>query len=402
MMENDESLLRQLYSNLSPRAFEILIKDLLEKLGFDDVRVTGRTGDSGIDLKAILRKSEIPGIEINLPCIVQAKRFSPESTLSPRYIRELRGTLHSGERGILITTAKVSRKTINEETLKDPSRIILVIDGQKLIELCKLNEIGVTKHYMVDENYIANIEATEEVEFIISKLVTTDDIKEGILRIPSEITEMLDESKNTIKIIFEDKVVEKEVDNTGSYVLGFNSLFREHGLIDEEGNIHEKIAEWSPIPEGFSISFTEIKKEEKIPVLKILKSVFNSEFSKERGTPLFIGGREKVLCRYSKYYPRKDVHYWFGITPRDIDLISQQNISHLVFICSNRWVVTIEGKYFLSKLEEMSVARTKEGDIRHYHVHFTDYGNKIMWYLKGGRREELKDSYRLETLFKST
>ena len=121
--KNDQNLLEKLHDNLTPMGFELLIEVLLEKLGFDDIDVTGQSGDSGVDLVATLRKSEIPGIETNIPYKIQAKRISPDVTLNPRYIRELRGSMVSGERGILITTASVSRKSVEEEALKDVSRL---------------------------------------------------------------------------------------------------------------------------------------------------------------------------------------------------------------------------------------------------------------------------------------
>ena len=145
--KNEQNILEKLYESLTPKGFELLIRDLLEKLGFDEIEITGQSGDSGIDLIATLRKSEIPGIETNIPYKIQAKRISPDITLNPRYIRELRGSMNSGERGVLITTAKVSRKSIEEEAQKDISRLVLVIDGEKIMDLCKQYEIAVIKQY---------------------------------------------------------------------------------------------------------------------------------------------------------------------------------------------------------------------------------------------------------------
>lgn len=144
---NIQNLLENLYKSLTPKGFEFLIKLLLEKLGFDEIGVTGQSGDGGIDLTAILRRSEIQGIETNIPYKIQTKRISPDITLNPRYIRELRGSMTSGERGVLITTAKVSRKSVEEEALKDISRLVLVIDGEKLIDLCKQYEIAIIKQF---------------------------------------------------------------------------------------------------------------------------------------------------------------------------------------------------------------------------------------------------------------
>jgi restriction endonuclease Mrr len=69
----DKTLLHQLYSSVSPRGFEMMVRDLLTSIGFDDIEVKGRSGDSGIDLTATLRKSEIPGIDTSVSYIIQAK-----------------------------------------------------------------------------------------------------------------------------------------------------------------------------------------------------------------------------------------------------------------------------------------------------------------------------------------
>ncbi|MDO8662946.1 MAG: restriction endonuclease [Candidatus Omnitrophota bacterium] len=46
--KDTQNLLENLYKNLSPKGFEFLIKVLLEKLGFDEIEVTGQSGDGGI------------------------------------------------------------------------------------------------------------------------------------------------------------------------------------------------------------------------------------------------------------------------------------------------------------------------------------------------------------------
>jgi hypothetical protein len=148
-MPPHESLIQDLYSRLNPQQFEHFLSVLLSAMQFSDVRVTGRKGDRGIDLEATWTQSNIPGLEIDLPFKIQAKRYSPSSTLSPRYVRELRGSLMAGDWGLLITTAKVTDTTL-EERLADTSRIVSIIDGEKLIELCKNYEIGVRREYRVD------------------------------------------------------------------------------------------------------------------------------------------------------------------------------------------------------------------------------------------------------------
>lgn len=148
-MSENERLLRDLYSQLSPQEFEQFLSVLLNAMQFSDVRITGRSGDRGIDLEATWTQGNIPGLQIDLPFKIQAKRYSPTSTLSPRYVRELRGSLMAGDWGLLITTGRVTNATLQERFV-DPTRMVSIIDGNKLIELCKNFEIGVKREYSVD------------------------------------------------------------------------------------------------------------------------------------------------------------------------------------------------------------------------------------------------------------
>ena len=137
-------------------------------MGFTDVTVTGRPGDRGIDLQATWTETDVPGLEVDLAFKIQAKRFAPGSTLNPRYLRELRGTLRAGEWGLLITTAKVSSKT-RQDGLADDSRRISIIDGQSLIELCKKYNVGVKTDYRIDLSSMEEEEITPEVSEVTEK-----------------------------------------------------------------------------------------------------------------------------------------------------------------------------------------------------------------------------------------
>lgn len=137
-------------------------------MGFSDVAVTGRSGDRGIDLEATWTQKNVPGLEVDLAFKIQAKRFRPTSTLSPRYVRELRGTLGSGEWGLLITTAKVSSKT-RQEGLNDSSRVISVIDGQGLIDLCTKYGVGIKTNYQIDVSFLEEEEISPEVPEVSEK-----------------------------------------------------------------------------------------------------------------------------------------------------------------------------------------------------------------------------------------
>jgi len=131
----------KLYPSLSLGQFENLLSVLLDAMGFSEVNITGRLGDRGIDLEGIWTENNVPGLDVDLSFKIQAKRLKPTSVFNPRYVRELRGTLESGEWGLLITTARVSKNTLNQR-LSDASRIVSVIDGSTLIEWCKKYQVG--------------------------------------------------------------------------------------------------------------------------------------------------------------------------------------------------------------------------------------------------------------------
>ena len=160
--------MKDLHSQLSPGQFEIFLSRLLDEMGFSDVEVTGRVGDRGIDLKAIWTQKSVPGLEVDLFFKIQAKRYSPSTTINPRYVRELRGCIGSGEWGLLITTARASDNT-RKEGLSDASRIISVIDGQGLIDLCKEFGVGIKTNYMIDLSFLDEEDATPELPEISEK-----------------------------------------------------------------------------------------------------------------------------------------------------------------------------------------------------------------------------------------
>lgn len=397
----NSSLLQQLYYSVSPKGFELMIRDLLESIGFDDIEVTGRAGDSGIDLTATLRKSEIPGIDTSVSYIVQAKRYSPDSILNPRFLRELRGSMQSGQRGILITTARVSTRTIEEEALKDHSRIILVIDGERLIELCKDNRIGVVEKYDIDEEYFSRVEVTdaepdtEETRLVGKKMVTENDIKARILRIPKEVRELLS-GKTSLRITFEDGTKHSlNIDKAGEYLGGVTEIYRKFDLLDDEGNPHEMYAEWLSSEDGYLIRFSKIYSKERPNIAELLQGIFKMEFHRIPSTSIFVGNGLTLLCRYSKHYPKENV-YWYGITPRDVDLIKERKVAKLAFFCSTKMVVFISSNAFLNQIKNLNTTDFKNGGIRHYHIFLKDVDSgSIVWVLKGGLQIDMNDVYRL-------
>ena len=98
-----EAILEELYKSFETGYdFEDFLKPLLECLGLDEVRVTKRSGDGGVDLEGI-RYGVINNNDDSVKYIVQAKRFKPSEKIAVDIIDKLRGNMASGEKGIVIT-----------------------------------------------------------------------------------------------------------------------------------------------------------------------------------------------------------------------------------------------------------------------------------------------------------
>src|SRR5258708_402277 len=128
-----EELLARLLE-LSPAAFERLSQRLLRESCFVEVKVTGRSGDGGIDGVGIIRLGGLLGF----PVLVQCKRY--RGSVSASVIRDFRGAMMGrADRGLVITTGTFSRDAKIEAT-RDGAPPIDLVDGEQLLD--KLKELG--------------------------------------------------------------------------------------------------------------------------------------------------------------------------------------------------------------------------------------------------------------------
>ena len=122
---------------MSPDAFERLSQRLLRECGFTQVKVTGRSGDGGIDGKGVLRLGGL----INFQVVFQSKRYA--GTVSSGTVRDFRGAMIGrADKGLIISTGSFSRAA-RAEAVRDGAPAIDLIDGQELAELLKKCELGV-------------------------------------------------------------------------------------------------------------------------------------------------------------------------------------------------------------------------------------------------------------------
>jgi restriction system protein len=124
----------------SPSFFENLVIKLLVKMGYggseQDARVTGQSGDGGIDG---LINEDLLGLD---RIYVQAKRW--QDKVGTPQIRDFVGSLAGGgaHKGVFITTSGFQHGV--HEYLRGVQQRVVLIDGQRLAELCIEFEIGVT------------------------------------------------------------------------------------------------------------------------------------------------------------------------------------------------------------------------------------------------------------------
>ncbi len=148
--------MRELLLDMDSFAFEHLVKRLLEEMDYQNVEVTTRSGDGGVDV--------IAEIELGITSVrevVQAKRH--KRTIQRKDLDALRGSLYrfNAVRGTIIATSRFSKGT-EEAAFAGGAAPITLIDGDKLIDLLIEHGIGVRKRTLevlaVDADVFADLE----------------------------------------------------------------------------------------------------------------------------------------------------------------------------------------------------------------------------------------------------
>jgi restriction system protein len=129
--------LREALLRISPGDFEQLVGRLLGAMGYQDVTVTRRSGDGGIDVVA-----EIETGILELRTAVQVKRL--RSNVQRPVVSQLRGdmALMDVDQGMIITTSGFSQGAKGVARVRNAAPITL-IDGDRLADLLIEHGIGV-------------------------------------------------------------------------------------------------------------------------------------------------------------------------------------------------------------------------------------------------------------------
>ncbi|KAE9627825.1 restriction endonuclease [Parasedimentitalea maritima] len=121
---------------MTPDAFERLAQRLLREAGFTKVEVRGKSGDGGIDGVGVLRVNLV-----SFQVYFQCKRW--KGSVGSKEIRDFRGALQGrADKGLFITTGHFTTHASDEAT-RDGAIAIDLIDGDRLCDLLKENQLGV-------------------------------------------------------------------------------------------------------------------------------------------------------------------------------------------------------------------------------------------------------------------
>lgn len=237
--------------------FEMFLKEYLTVLGLDEVEVTQRGRDGGIDLTAVRKGVGDFSESDKTNYYIQAKRYHPNNKVPVRAIRELKGTIPFGSKGIFITTSEFTEDGVKESN-NDLSKPVVLLDGKSLVMSCIDKGIGfvfkpvfsVKRLDVFLSKKVGKInrrldKSPKDKAEYIEKMITKNDIRARIISVPSSIMNKFDPSDTSMSVIINGNNKYGFSINKGrNYFAKVTEAFRKHGLLSEDGIIIPKRAKW--------------------------------------------------------------------------------------------------------------------------------------------------------------
>lgn len=138
---NLDKHIRKRLQDMDWRTFEsTFLTAVLEKLGFQDVEITQSTRDGGKDARVSYRRGLVEA-----KAIVSAKRWAARTSVPVDEIRLMRGIKGDEDTAIIITTSGFTADAQREARPSQNQRVVYLIDGDRLVDICKQHGIGVKK-----------------------------------------------------------------------------------------------------------------------------------------------------------------------------------------------------------------------------------------------------------------
>ena len=242
-MEQSEKLRKEFYNFFeNGYDFEFFLKEFLKDLGFKDIKVTKKSRDGGIDL--ICYKDIIEGINTieSEKFIVQAKKY--DKNIVPEKVRALNDARNIGVRKLFITTSDFSQRA-REEAKEMPDMSLIsgndiinfyiqnksdkIFDWEPKLSVEKLSEL-------ISKNKKDNVNNTESIEKDAEKIlrvITKNDVRARILRIPNEIFEKISKEDSYDVVIDGCEKRLNMIKEIKSFA-GITEFYRNHNYIDSE------------------------------------------------------------------------------------------------------------------------------------------------------------------------
>lgn len=240
-------------------AFEEFLKEYLLKMGLDEVEITQRSRDGGIDLKAV-RKGVGDFSDIDIThYYIQAKRYALANKINVSKIRELKGTIPFGYKGMMITTSDFTGDAISEAG-NDPSKPVVVISGKSLVMSCIDHEIGflfkpifskkqmdsfLNRNNLQNSTNSANSTTIIMSENVVEKTITANDIRARIVSIPSSIIKQFNDGQTSVKVkVNNEKEYNFNINKGRNYFGSVTAFLRDYNMLSDEGVITPKQCKW--------------------------------------------------------------------------------------------------------------------------------------------------------------
>jgi len=194
-IQNQNNLVKQKLieriQEMDPFQFEYLVAELLRKIGYENVDVTKRSGDKGID---VIGNLTVGGLT-NVKTVIQVKRYKTGNNISGKYITQLRGSAEVDQRGLIITTSDFTKDAIEESKAINKMPVALV-NGLKLIDLLFKYKVGVKEEivsvYSIDSELFENELADSTVKGSENKSRSIWPLPGGIYSYVETLNQLLD------------------------------------------------------------------------------------------------------------------------------------------------------------------------------------------------------------------
>jgi len=143
--------LAQTLQDLPAAGFERFCQRLLRESGFQEVTITGRSGDGGIDGIGILQVNPLVSFKV----LFQCKKYT--GSVSPSQVRDFRGAMTGrADKGIIITTGSFTSEA-RKEAVREGAPPIELVDGEKLAGMLEELQLGLKpkQTYELDQTFFS-------------------------------------------------------------------------------------------------------------------------------------------------------------------------------------------------------------------------------------------------------